>query len=117
MDNAELDALFQPVAKRLHENHMQALGIADTQRIALAYNTAKFGRQDAWRRELYQKHFPALLDENGGCTRPRIALNDGWALDTSMSLPHLERVLEESEQIIAERAGHRTSKPGAYRSY
>jgi hypothetical protein len=117
MKSEELDALFQPVAKRLHANHMEALGIADTQRLALAYNGAKYGAQDAWRRELYQKQFSALLDENGGCSRPRIKLNDGWALDTSMSLPHLDRVLEQSEELIAERAGTRTSKTGAYRSY
>jgi hypothetical protein len=44
-------------------------------------------------------------------------LKDGWALDTSISLPHLDRVLEDSEKTIAERGGKRTSPTGAYRSY
>jgi hypothetical protein len=34
-----------------------------------------------------------------------------------MSLPHLDRVLEDSEKIIAERSGARRSSAGAYRSY
>jgi hypothetical protein len=34
-----------------------------------------------------------------------------------MSLPHLDRVLEDSDKIIAERSGERRSSKGAYRSY
>src|SRR5205823_13853169 len=49
--------------------------------------------------------------------RPPIEMKDGWALDTSMSLPHLDRVLEDSDKIIAERSGQRRSVKGAYRSY
>jgi hypothetical protein len=37
-------------------------------------------------------------------------------MDTSMSLPHRDRALEDSEKIIAERAGVRRSK-SSYRSY
>jgi hypothetical protein len=44
-------------------------------------------------------------------------MKDGWALDTSMSLPYLDRVLEDSDKIIAERSGERRSSKGAYRSY
>jgi len=44
-------------------------------------------------------------------------MHDGWVVDTSMSLPHLDRVLEDSEKIIAERSGVRRSVRGAYRSY
>ncbi len=42
---------------------------------------------------------------------------DGWALDTSMSLPHLDRILEDADRIIAERSGVRKSAAGTYRSY
>jgi hypothetical protein len=34
-----------------------------------------------------------------------------------MSLPHLDRVLEDSDKIIAERSGVRRSSKGAYRSF
>ena len=112
-----LDTLFRPIAKRLHENHMSRLGIANTMRLAYAYNRCKFWKQDEWRRRLYRDELSDLLEENGAPTRPRIQMNDGWAIDRSMSLPHLDRVLASSEEIIAERAGVRRSTTGTYRSY
>ena len=117
MDNSKLDAFIRPIAARLHANHMSRLGIANTMRLAHLYNQLKFGRQDRWRRGLYQTQLATLLEENGGLSRPPIEMKDGWALDTSMSLPHLDRVLEDSDKIIAERSGERRSSKGAYRSY
>jgi hypothetical protein len=108
---------FRPIAARLHANHMSRLGIANTMRLAHLYNQLKFGHQDRWRRGLYQTQLATLLEENGGLSRPPIEMKDGWALDTSMSLPHLDRVLEDSDKIIAERSGERRSSKGAYRSY
>lgn len=96
---------------------MSRLGIANTMRLAYSYNRLKFHRQDRWRRTLYQTQLRTLLKENGGLSRPPIEMKDGWAIDTSMSLPHLDRVLDDSEKIIAERCGQRTSSTGAYRSY
>jgi hypothetical protein len=96
---------------------MSRLGIANTQRLAYFYNRLRFGRQDHWRRALYRTQLSALLEENGSLTRPPIEMKDGWALDTSMSLPHLDRVLEDSDKIIAERRGQCLSSKGAYRSY
>ena len=109
--------VFRPIAARLHANHMSRLGIANTMRLAHLYNQLKFGHQDRWRRGLYQTQLATLLEENGGLSRPPIEMKDGWALDTSMSLPHLDRVLEDSDNIIAERSGERRSSKGAYRSY
>jgi hypothetical protein len=117
MNNSKLDTFFCPIATRLHANHMSRLGIANTMRLAYFYNRLKFGRQDRWRRALYQTQLASLLEENGGLSRPPIEMKDGWALDTSMSLPHLDRVLEDSDKIIAERSGERRLSKGAYRSY
>ena len=129
MNNSNLDSFFRPIAKRLHAtffrpiadrlhaNHMSGLGIANTMRLAYSYNRFKFGRQDDWRRTLYRTQLSALLEENGSLTGPPIKMKDGWALDTSMSLPHLGRILEDSDKIIAERSGERRSSKGAYRSY
>src|SRR6266404_7226373 len=117
MDNSKLDAFIRPIAARLHANHMSRIGIANTMRLAYFYNRLKFGRQDDWRSVLYQTQVATLLEENGGLSRPPIEMKDGWALDTSMSLPHLDRVLEDSDKIIAERSGERRSSKGAYRSY
>ncbi len=112
-----LDSLFRPIAKRLHENHMARLGISTTMRLAHAYNRLKFARQDDRRRGLCREQMAELLEENGPPTRPQLAMNDGWAMDRSKSLPHLDRVLADSEKIIAERAGVQRSAKGAYRSY
>jgi len=129
MNNSKLDTfissiagrlharVFRPIAKRLQENHMFLLGIANTMRLAHYYNRLRFGRQDKWRRSLYRTQLRTLLEENGSLTRPPIEMKDGWALDTSMSLPHLDRVLEDSEEIISERSGQRRSSKGAYRSF
>ena len=117
MNKSKLDTFFRPFAKRLHADHMSRLGIFNTMRLAYSYNRLKFGRQDDWRRALYQTQLGALLEENGSLSRPPIEMKDGWVLDTSMSLPNLDRILEDSEKIIAERSGERRSSKGAYRSY
>jgi len=113
----ELDTRIRLLAQQLNEANMRLLGINDTMRLANAYNRVKFGRQDTWRRQLYETALGDLLEENGPCTRPPLRMHDGWAIDTSMSLPHLDRVLEDSDKIIAERSGVRQSASGAYRSY
>jgi hypothetical protein len=117
MRSFSMKPLFRKVATRLHENHSSHLGIANTMRLARVYNGIKFRQQIKWRRAMYENQLSALLEENGPLTRPPIQIRDGWAIDTSMSLPHLNRVLEDSEKIIAERAGSRTTPKGAYRSF
>jgi len=112
-----IKSLFRKAARRLHENHNSLLGIANTMRLARTYNGIKFRRQAEWRQAMYESELLALLEENGPLARPPIQIRDGWAIDTSMSLPHLNRVLEDSETIIAERAGTRTSRNGSYRSF
>ncbi len=113
----ELDNTFRELAQVLHQGHMQALGIAPTMQLAGLYNACKFASQKAWRDELYATNFENLLTENGPCTRPPIELHDGWALDTSLSLPHLDRVLEDADKIIAARRGVQKSSTGAYRCF
>jgi hypothetical protein len=117
MTPAELDNLYRPLAKRLHEGHMRWLGIEDTMVLAETYNRSKFSRQEEWRRSLYENELNSLLSENGPFTRRPLEMQDGWALDTSLSLPHLDRILEDADEIIAERRGVRTTGTGAYRSY
>lgn len=100
----------------LQAKHMSHLGIANTMRLAHAYNRVKFRRHDQWRRSLYQTQLATLLEENGEPTSPPIEMKDGWAIDTSMSLPHLDRILTDSDELIAERSGERLSAD-PYRSY
>ena len=112
----EKNSLGRTVAGWLQARHMSHLGIANTMGLAGAWNGIKFYRQERWRRALYGNELAALLEENGALTRPAIQLMDGWAVDTSLSLPHLGGVLEGSEKIIAERSGARLSGD-PYRSY
>lgn len=111
------DTLLKPFAKKLHENHMQRLGIANTMRISGAYNRVTLRRFDQFRRAQYKGYFHDLLAENVAPITPLIELQDGFAIDTSMSLPYLDKLLEDSSQIIRERGGQRRSQIGAYRSY
>ncbi len=113
----ERKSLGKVAAGWLQAHHMAHLGIANTMRLARVTNKIRFHRQDQLRRDLYKNHFPALLKENGAPTRPTLQVKDGWVVDTSLSLPHLGRMLEESEKIIAERSGNRPSLEDPYRSY
>jgi len=108
--------LTRTIAEWMQVGHMSHLGISNTMRLAHTFNRIRFRRQDQWRRALYPASLAALLEENGPLTRPAVDLKDGYAIDTSMSLPHLDRILEDSEKIIAERSGARHSDD-RYRSY
>jgi hypothetical protein len=113
----ERNSLGKTLAGWLQARHMSHLGIANTMRLARVTNRIRFRRQDQLRRDLYRNQFPALLEENEAPTRPTLQIKDGWVVDTSLSLPHLGRVLEDSEKIIAERSGTRPSLDDSYRSY
>ncbi len=113
----ERNSLGKTLAGWLHARHMSRLGIANTMRLARITNRIRFRKQDQMRRELYRNQLQALLEENGAPTRPTLQINDGWVVDTSLSLPHLDRVLEDSDKIIAERSGNRPSLEDPYRSY
>jgi hypothetical protein len=115
--NCEIGEITTAVARQLHNDHMSCLGIANTMSLAHAYNRRRLARQDDWRRSMYYERLDSLLDENGPPVARPIEMHDGWALDTSMSLPHLDRLLADADEIIAERAGVRRTAGGAYRSY
>lgn len=111
------DAALRPMARFLQADHMKRLGIAATMRVARSINQLRHRREIGRRRELYEKHFTELIRENGEPKTPLPELRDGWALDTSQSLPHLPRLLEESAALIAERGGVKRKEAGAYRSF
>lgn len=92
-----------PPAKALEYDDMRLLGIERTSRIARWWNRDRKPLLDM-RRRWYEERFEDLLDENGwpGGKR-RIELVDGVALDTSNSLPHLGRLVDEMNGVIEER--------------
>ncbi len=67
-----------------------------------ACNGFQWGRFQKFREKHYHDRFNDLIEENGPVRNPPNRMNDGWALDTSRSLPHLRRLLEDTSKIIQE---------------
>jgi len=82
---------------------MEWFGIGNLMRAAKAYNLVTDGRTYAYRRRLYRSRLDELTAEHGAPAREPVTMRDGWAIDTSQTNPHLERVLAEAEHLIAER--------------
>jgi hypothetical protein len=77
---------------------------------AKRYNRWLYSEKRARYEAAYRHERDALLRENGGDpSRHPMVLRDGWALDTSMSLPHLEELLRDANKIVDERGGKRHS--------
>jgi hypothetical protein len=104
------DRAMRPAARWLDADKMAHLGIRNTMRLAKRYNALLYGRQQRQRERLWRNHFGELATENGERTRHgRISMDDGFALDTSGSLPHLDETLAAADEVIAERAGKATA--------
>jgi hypothetical protein len=100
------DLLMRPAAQKLDANKMALLGIRNTMKIAKLYNRFLYGHYQVARQAAYRSRFLDLLEANGGV--PDLShnlLKDGFALDTSLSLPHLKTMLREADQVIEERGG------------
>lgn len=95
-----------PVAKAVQKDDMRRLGLRRTSALARAFNS-RGRRLIDFRRRLYEDRFEELLEEAGGAPEPRIELEDGWAIDDSHSLPHLEQLLEAGERLVEEYGGRR----------
>ena len=67
-----------------------------------AWNSFQFGRFQEFREKQYHDHFNDLIEENGLPRNLPNTMSDGWALDTSRSLPHLQQLLEDTSKIIEE---------------
>ncbi len=100
------DLVMRPAARWLDAKKMARLGIRNTMRIARRYNSLHYGRQQHSREWLWREHFDELVEENGGSgSAGRIRMKDGFALDSSGSLPYLDELLCAADELIAERAG------------
>ena len=98
-------------------SNMQALGIRRTRKTALAYNRWDCRERDDQRRKLYHETFDELIAENGPIIGQQNLMKDGWALDTSKTLPGIDELIAESEEIIAERGLKATKRPDTYRAF
>src|SRR5262245_24747569 len=93
------------LAGTLEQGHNTRLGTRRTMQLAQAFNRAKNGRFVEFRWHLYENELDALFRENGTIGTPAPPLEDGWSLDESRSLPHLGRLVEDAQEIIARRGG------------
>jgi hypothetical protein len=97
---------MRPAARWLDADKMAHLGIRNTMRLAKRYNALLHGRDQRLRERLWRERFDELAAENGGLARAGQArMEDGFALDTSGSLPFLDEALTAADEVIAERAG------------
>ena len=89
---------------------MKRHGIRKLMTWAKRYNRWVYADKCRQHDEAFQNQRDELLRENaGGDYKSSIALRDGWAIDTSMSLPHLEELLREANEIVDARGGRQHS--------
>jgi len=102
-----IETAFMPIARVLQYDYvakpMKPLGTNNTMKIARAYNRLVYGRYYEYRKDQYLRHFDELTRENGEPVSRISEIRDGWALDTSGTLPHLKELLHDTGEIINER--------------
>jgi hypothetical protein len=86
----------------LERREMRLLGTGRTARIGRAYNARRNGRFLDHRRESAERHL-ALLEAARDGDAPRVEMRDGFAVERSGSLPHLNRLLAEMGEVIEAR--------------
>jgi hypothetical protein len=94
-----------PLAQALQKDDMKRLGRRRTCAIGRHFNRHA-ERMVSFRRRLYQERFEDLLDTNGALVS-RIQMTDGFAIDESRSLPHLDAVLADGTELIEQYGGRK----------
>ena len=90
----------------IHRDYNSTLGIRNTYGLCKSVNRLAYWRRSKRYRAAYLEDFDRLLAENGSVGNlPRNLIKDGWAIDRSASLPHLQELLRQSGELIAERGG------------
>jgi hypothetical protein len=97
---------IKPLARRLDADKMALLGIRNTMRVARAYNGLANGRRQRMRETVWGERFADLAAEAGAPSPTPLQMEDGWALDTSGSLPQLDEMLSQADEVIEERGGY-----------
>jgi hypothetical protein len=98
--------LLVPLAQALQKGDMRRLGLRRTKALARAFNR-RTERAIDFRRSVYEQSFEPLLDENGGVPAERLRLRDGFVVDESGSLPHLDEVLASGAELIEQYGGRK----------
>lgn len=96
-------AAAKPPQSHITPGDMEAIGIRNICRVSKCYNLFKEGKLARYRKDQYRNHFKELIAENGPLKITPPVMKDAWALDTSMTLPHLDQLFVEAEEYIAEK--------------
>jgi hypothetical protein len=97
------------VAERIDRDDFEWLGIGNTRRLSKAVNRVRHGADERRRRRLFDESFGSLLHELGPLDNDPGEMRDGYLLDTSRKLPHVDVLIDSAEAVIAERGGGRHS--------
>ena len=103
----KLDKLVAPLGRyAATDQAMRRWGLDNLMKWGRAYNRVRhFGRARAHARAFRFQRETLLREAGGAAMTPRFCLRDGWALDTSGTLPQLSRLLDEASQVIREKGG------------
>jgi hypothetical protein len=96
------------------EDDMAHLGIQNCMGLAKKYNHLRYGRYYRHRRRLFNERLGEILSGDDAGTADVGRMNDGYLLDETHSLPHLDELLDQADEVIAERGlkvKPRDSKP------
>lgn len=93
-----------PLAQAVQRDDMRRLGTHRTQSIARAFNRG-WRRSIEWRTQAYEERFTELLEGADGRAGAALELRDGFAIDRSGALPHLEALLEAGDELIERYSG------------
>ncbi len=95
-----------PLARALQKGDMRRLGLHSTCAIGARFNRGG-QRSIDFRRGLYEERFDSLLEGNGGAPSSPLELDDGFVIDRSRTLPHLDAVLSAGARLIGEHGGRK----------
>ena len=93
------------VGRALERDDMGLLGLTRTCRIARRYNGRRYGAYERQRIAAVGAHLEMLAAARAADEPLRT--EDGWLIDSSQSLPHLDRAIADMEEVIDERGGQR----------
>jgi hypothetical protein len=103
----KIDKMVAPLGKyAATDQAMRRWGLDNLMKVGRAYNRVRHAARARTHARAFRLEREVLLREAGAAaTTPRLQLRDGWALDTTGTLPHLDRLLDEAASVIRERGG------------
>ncbi|MEO7932115.1 MAG: hypothetical protein ABIT76_03050 [Chthoniobacterales bacterium] len=97
--------LQRPGRYFITDEAMKRFGTHAIMGAARRYNGWRYAERAERHAEAYRTKLASLLRENGATGPSHIEIKDGYALDTSLSLPHLDALLEQADALVEERSG------------